>query len=114
MEATGKMSSEMRVGLKMCRQRWQGGLSMRASCAAELWEAHSHDRQAASEWLSKVINDSVDLGFSRNAVVVNWVIKELLSSSLVSIVLSFRLVVQQSNRHSERGFRMLGDKTSVE
>lgn len=59
-------------------------------------------------------NDSVDLGFSRNAVVVNWVIKELLSSSLVSIVLSFRLVVQQSNRHSERGFRMLGDKTSVE
>lgn len=55
MEATGKMSGEMRVGLKMCRQRWQRGLSMRASCAAELWEAHSHNGQAASEWLSKVI-----------------------------------------------------------
>jgi hypothetical protein len=41
--------------LKMCWQRWQRGLSVRASCAAELWEAHSHDGQAASEWLSKVI-----------------------------------------------------------
>lgn len=59
-------------------------------------------------------NDSVDLGFSRKAVVENCVIKELMSSSMISIVLSFRLVVQQSNRHSERGFRMLVDKTSVE